>query len=707
MENLFWLIPLLPGAGAVIIGLWGLSGLSGQSGQSEKTLPKSLVNLIACGTVGASFVLALACFFTIFMTEGGSAHVTRTLFTWIPGMAVPLSDGGLANLNVNWEYRLDSLSMIMTLVVTGIGFLIHVYSTGYMADDAGHWRFFAYLNLFTFFMLNLVLAANFLLMFIGWEGVGLCSYLLIGFWFERKSAADAGKKAFLVNRIGDAGFILAVMLIFVNFGTLDFYKVMGLIAERFPAPEVGFGLLSIIGLLLFVGAAGKSAQIPLYVWLPDAMEGPTPVSALIHAATMVTAGVYMVARSAVLFEHAPAALHVVAVIGAATAIFAASIGLVQNDIKRVLAYSTVSQLGYMFLACGVGAFASGIFHLMTHAFFKACLFLGSGSVIHAMEHAEHAAGGHRHYTEMQDMRNMGGLLRYMPRTGWTFIFATAAIAGVPFTAGFFSKDEILWKAASSPHGSMLLWGVGFVAAGMTAFYMTRQVCMTFFGKFRGGEKMEHHLHESGPAMTVPLIVLAAGSILAGYAGVPQAFFGSNRIEHFLEPALRAGMDESVEVAAAAHSMSEEWLFALASIAIATGGILLARHFYLSRPEIPKRLAAQWGGVYRLLYNKYFVDEVYDATVVQGVLRGSEGFSIFDAKVVDGVVNGAALGTVAASESSNFFDANFVDGAVNRLASGFDALSAVFRRAQTGLVQNYALAMMFGIFILVGAYYFLA
>ncbi|MEE9264169.1 MAG: NADH-quinone oxidoreductase subunit L, partial [Vicinamibacteria bacterium] len=528
MSELFWLIPLLPGLGAAINGLLG------------KRLPKSLVSAVACGSIGASFLLALGSFFGIFWSGGGAAVETVKLFTWIPGMGVPMVDGSLADLNIAWEYRLDSLSMVMTLVVTGVGFLIHVYSIGYMSHDEGYARYFSYLNLFSFFMLNLVLGANFLLMFIGWEGVGLCSYLLIGFWFERKSAADAGKKAFIVNRIGDAGFLLAMMLIFVNFGSLDFYVVMGAVADRFTQPEVGFGLLSVIGILLFVGATGKSAQIPLYVWLPDAMEGPTPVSALIHAATMVTAGVYMVARCGVLFEHAPLALAVVAVVGAVTAIFAASIGLVQNDIKRVLAYSTVSQLGYMFLACGVGAFGAGIFHLVTHAFFKACLFLGSGSVIHSMEHAEHESGGHRSYTEMQDMRHMGGLYRYMPKTGLTFMIATAAIAGVPLTAGFFSKDEILWKAWSGSHGHWALWLVGVVAAGMTAFYMGRQVLMTFFGKFRGGEKMESHLQESPAVMTWPLILLAAGAILAGYVGVPHAFGGSNRIEGFLEPAIMAG-----------------------------------------------------------------------------------------------------------------------------------------------------------------------
>ncbi len=696
MSELFWLIPLLPGVGAFVNGLFG------------KRLPKTLVSAVACGSIGLSFLLALACFFGVFWSGGGTAVQTARLFTWIPGMDVVLTDGTLGTLNIAWEYRLDSLSMVMALVVTGVGFLIHVYSLGYMAHDAGYARYFSYLNLFSFFMLNLILAANFLLMFIGWEGVGLCSYLLIGFWYERKSAADAGKKAFIVNRIGDAGFLLAMMLIFVNFGSLDFYAVMGAIAERFTEPEVGWGLLSIAGVLLFVGAAGKSAQIPLYVWLPDAMEGPTPVSALIHAATMVTAGVYMVARCGVLFEHAPSAMAVVAVVGALTAILAASIGLVQNDIKRVLAYSTVSQLGYMFLACGVGAFAAGVFHLMTHAFFKACLFLGSGSVIHSMEHAEHESGGHRNYTEMQDMRNMGGLYRHMPKTGLTFMIATAALAGVPFTAGFFSKDEILWLTYSGSHGSTVLWFIGLLAAGMTAFYMGRQVLMTFFGKFRGGAKMESHLHESPGVMTWPLILLAAGAILAGYVGVPHAFGGANRIEGFLEPAILAGTHVAAESAAEAahHGASTEILFALISIAVAGFGLFLAYRFYVQRPERPKAMAEAWPGAHQVLYNKYYVDELYNKTIVQGTLNASEGMSSFDAKVVDGAVNGVALGTLLASYISNFFDMNFVDGAVNAVGSIFTTFSGIFRRVQTGLVQNYALVMLMGIFVLVGLFYFL-
>ncbi len=692
MSASFWLIPLIPGLGALVNGFAG------------KRLPKSVVSTIACGTVGISLLLALANFFAVFWVEGGSAVRNEVLFTWIPGMGLTLADGSYAALQVAWEYRLDSLSMVMTLVVTGVGFLIHVYSIGYMNQDPGYWRYFTYLNIFTFFMLNLVLAANFLLMFIGWEGVGLSSYLLIGFWYERKSAADAGKKAFIVNRIGDAGFVLAIMAVVVHFGSVDFYDVMSAIAERFPQPEVGLGLLSVIGLLLFLGAAGKSAQIPLYVWLPDAMEGPTPVSALIHAATMVTAGVYMVARCGVLYEHAPLALTVVAAIGAVTAIFAASIGLVQNDIKRVLAYSTVSQLGYMFLACGVGAFATGIFHLMTHAFFKACLFLGSGSVIHSMEHAEHASGGHRPYTEMQDMRNMGGLLTHMPRTAWTFMIATAALSGIPLTAGFFSKDEILWKAWSGANGHAFLWLVGITAAGMTAFYMGRQVFITFFGKFRGGEDMESHLHESPGVMTWPLILLAAGSIAAGWVGIPHAFGGGNHIEHFLAPAILAGTH--TVVAEAPHGgASTERLFALISIAVAGFGLFLAYSFYMKKKELPGRIAESWSGIYRLLYNKYYVDEIYNRIFVRGTLRTADDLYVFDASVVDGVVNGAARGTLISSVISNLADVGLVDGAVNLVAAVLAAVSKLFRRVQTGLVQNYALLMLMGVFILVAFYYF--
>ncbi|MYH23334.1 MAG: NADH-quinone oxidoreductase subunit L [Acidobacteria bacterium] len=669
MNSLLWLIPVLPGVGAAINGLFG------------KRLGKRLSGLLACGSVAASFLIALGFFFTVFLAEGGaSARVEQSLFSWIPSMGV------------DWAYRLDSLSMVMTLVVTGIGLLIHIYSLGYMSHDGGFSRFFSYLNLFTFFMLNLVLGANMLLLFIGWEGVGLCSYLLIGFWFERPAAAAAGKKAFIVNRIGDAGFIMAVFLTFVTFGTLDFYGVMGQIS----ASEMHGGVLTAIGVLLFVGAAGKSAQIPLYVWLPDAMEGPTPVSALIHAATMVTAGVYMVARSGVLFSHAPAAMALVATIGALTAIFAASIALFQNDIKRVLAYSTVSQLGYMFLGAGVGAFAAAIFHLMTHAFFKACLFLGSGSVIHTMEHAEHASGGHRHYTEMQDMRNMGGLARYMPRTAYTFMIATVAIAGIPPLAGFFSKDEILWKTFEGGH--FALWALAAAAAAMTAFYMSRQVIMTFWGDFRGGAAMEKHLHESAPSMTVPLIILAAGSVVAGFVGVPAALGGANRIEHFLEPAIYAGGHGPAPIPHASYAV--EYALMALSVALAAAGIFYAYRRYWAGPTRDSALAGS--RAYRTLLNKYYVDEIYDATAVQGTVRGGEGLFRFDQKVVDGAVNGSASLTRLSGDLSDLSDQNLVDRAVNLVAEILAAASTRFRRLQTGLFQNYALLMLFAVVLLAGA-----
>ncbi len=668
MNSLLWLIPAIPGAGAAVNGLFG------------RRLGKRASAAIACGSVAASFLLALGFFFTRFLAEGGaSVRVEQSLFSWIPSMAV------------EWAYRLDSLSMVMTLVVTGIGLLIHIYSVGYMSHDGGFSRFFAYLNLFTFFMLNLVLGANLLLMFIGWEGVGLCSYLLIGFWFERPAAAQAGKKAFIVNRIGDAGFILAVFLTFVTFGTLDFYGVMGEIA----ATDMQGGVLTAIGVLLFVGAAGKSAQIPLYVWLPDAMEGPTPVSALIHAATMVTAGVYMVARTGVLFSHAPSAMALVATVGALTAIFAATIALFQTDIKKVLAYSTVSQLGYMFLGAGVGAFATAIFHLMTHAFFKACLFLGSGSVIHAMEHAEHASGGHRHYTEMQDMRNMGGLLRHMPRTGWTFIVATIAIAGIPPLAGFFSKDEILWKTFE--HGHFVLWGLAAAAAVMTAFYMSRQVIMTFFGDFRGGAGMEKHLHESAPSMTVPLVILAAGSVVAGFVGVPSALGGSYRLQTFLEPAIYAGGEAP---AALPHNYALEYALMALSVALAAAGIWFAWRRYRNAPTRDASLAGS--GAYRLLLNKYYVDEIYDATAVNGTLRGGEGLYKLDQRVVDGAVNGAARATVLSGDLSDLSDRHLVDRAVNLVAEILGAASTRFRRLQSGLFQSYALLMLLAVVLLAGA-----
>src|SRR4026209_2921576 len=496
------LIPLLPFFGFLVNAFLG------------RRLPKSVSGGVACLAIIGSFVVSVVSVVNIVSHDALFAEATA--FRWI-------SSG---DLQIPLRLRLDHLSSLMILVVTGIGSLIHIYSTGYMQEesDPEYARYFSYLNLFAAFMLVLVLGANFPVMFVGWEGVGLCSYLLIGFWFKKQSAADAGKKAFVVNRIGDFGFILGMAGIFATFGTLDFQGVARAVAEL-PV-EAHFGLLTGLTLLLFLGATGKSAQLPLYVWLPDAMEGPTPVSALIHAATMVTAGVYMVARCNALFVLAPTAMLLVAIVGALTAIFAASIGLVQNDIKKVLAYSTVSQLGYMFLGCGVGAFTAGVFHLMTHAFFKALLFLGSGSVIHAL-------GGE------QDIRKMGSLKNKIKTTWWTMLVGTVAIAGFPPLAGFFSKDEILWKAFASERGHWLLWLVGAVATGVTSFYMFRMMFLTFYGKSRMTHEVEHHVHESPASMTLPLQVLAVGSVVAGWLGIPHVIghlaHVGNAVEHFLEP----------------------------------------------------------------------------------------------------------------------------------------------------------------------------
>ena len=513
------LIPLFPAAGALFNGLLG------------RRCSRAAISTVACGTVGVSFLLSLGAFSQLLGRPEGQRLVEQELFTWIPAGAGELSSGAISQFVVQWGYQLDPLSAVMILVVTGVGFLIHIYSIGYMAHEGGYYRFFTYMNLFMFSMLTLVLANNFVLMFVGWEGVGLCSYLLIGFYFQRKSAADAGKKAFVVNRIGDFGFMLGIFLIFTAFGSFDFTQVFGLVEGQAQAGvlESGNATVTAICILLFVGAMGKSAQVPLYVWLPDAMEGPTPVSALIHAATMVTAGVYMVARCSALFVLSPDAMLLVAVVGAVTAIFAASIGLVQNDIKRVLAYSTISQLGYMFLACGVGAFGAGMFHLMTHAFFKALLFLGAGSVIHAL-------------SGEQDMRRMGGLRKRIPVTFWTMMLGTVAIAGFPPLAGFFSKDEILWRAFSGSQGHVLLWAVGMLAAGMTSFYMFRMMFLTFLGKPRMSPAVESHVHESPAVMTVPLGLLAVGAVVSGWVGIPH-LIGQylhhlpQYFEHFLAPVL--------------------------------------------------------------------------------------------------------------------------------------------------------------------------
>jgi NADH-quinone oxidoreductase subunit L len=670
--ELIWLIPFVPLIGAGIMLLFG------------RTMSKKLVSLISPGAVGLSFVLSLGAFVQLMGLEERRHEVV--LGPWIEF------------LKADWGFLLDPLSGVMIMVVTGIGFLIHVYSIGYMGHEhgprhGGFYRFFGYLNLFVFFMLMLVLANNYVLLFVGWEGVGLCSYLLIGFYFHKKSAGDAGKKAFIVNRIGDAGFILGMFLLFKLTGSLNFGEVnAALTSGNFAVEAAGWGILSTTALLLFVGATGKSAQIPLYVWLPDAMEGPTPVSALIHAATMVTAGVYMVARSNALFALTPDASTVVAVVGAATAIFAASIGLVQNDIKRVLAYSTVSQLGYMFLAAGVGAYWVAIFHLFTHAFFKALLFLGSGSVIHAM-------------SGEQDMRRMGGLKDKIPITFRVMFIGSLAIAGIPGLAGFFSKDEILWQTWSSPLGSHLLYVVGLATAAMTAFYMWRLMFMTFYGEGRMDEKTKHHIHESPAVMTVPLMILAAGSALGGWIGVPKVF-GENgffqAFEHWLAPVFEPAA--KVMATHGEHHPShavELGLMAL-SVCIAIGGILLARHIYLAMKEDQRPTG---GALYPVLLNKWYVDELYDILFINGLSKGGGTvLAAFDRSTIDGAVNGTAWTTRMVSKISMWYDTWIVDGLVNLSAFFVRAASYPMRFLHTGWVQSYALIFVAGVLAIFGFYW---
>jgi NADH-quinone oxidoreductase subunit L len=705
--ELIWLIPLLPGLGAAVNGLVGV-----------RFFNRRAAGLVACTAMGAALLLSLYAFFELLGLPAGQRTHTETVATWISSLPLQLSDGTVGTFAIPWGFRLDPLSAMMILVVTGIGFLIHVYATGYMHGEprGAYARFFAYLNLFCFFMLMLVLGDNFVVMFVGWEGVGLCSYLLIGYYYEKPSAADAGKKAFITNRIGDWGFILGMFLVYSTFGTLDFRAVADA-AAAMPVESAAFGTVSLITLLLFIGATGKSAQIPLFVWLPDAMEGPTPVSALIHAATMVTAGVYMVGRNAVLFSHAPMTMEVVAIVGVVTALMAATIGLVQNDIKRVLAYSTVSQLGYMMLAMGVGAFAAGAFHLMTHAFFKALLFLCSGAVIHAM------AGE-------QDMRHMGGLKKYLPVTFATMMIGTLAIAGIPPLSGFFSKDEILYKTFLH---SRVIWALAAATALMTAFYMYRLMSMTFFGAYRGpafghgheeghgaghdagghgghGHGGWHGPHEAPTSMTVPLMALAVGAMIAGFVGVPAVLGGGNAIEHFLEPSFTASAAATHAApahGAAAHHLSaagELGLMAF-SVLLAAAGIATAWRFYVRAPEIADRLAARWSGAHRVLLNKYYVDEIYGATVIKGTMAGASGLWAFDARVVDGAVNGSGWLTIFSSWFSHLIDKYIVDGLVNLVGAVLEESSFLFRRLQSGLIQHYALVMLFGVFAFVSIYLF--
>lgn len=636
MQFLFT-VPLFPLLGAIVNGAFGAR------------TPKKFVSIAALLGSGLAFISAVYAFFGLLTLPPESRSFQQPLFLWIQS----------GSLRIEMGLQLDALSGLMMLIVTGVGFLIHLYSTAYMHEEPGYWRYFSYLNLFLFSMLILVLGNGFLVMFIGWEGVGLCSYLLIGYYYEKKSAGDAGKKAFIMNRIGDFGFILGMLLILSFSGSLNYQDVFTAASEKLEYNGV---TVTMITLFLFLGATGKSAQIPLYTWLPDAMEGPTPVSALIHAATMVTAGIYMMARSSVLFALAPSSLLVAAVIGAATAIFAATIALVQNDIKKVLAYSTVSQLGYMFLASGVGAFAGAIFHVMTHAFFKACLFLGSGSVIHALHSAK----------DPQDMRQMGGLRAKMPLTYWTFLVSTLAIAGIFPFSGFFSKDDILFETFAGGHS--ILWGVGACAALLTAFYMSRLLLLTFHGKFRGEHHVEHHIHESPWAMTLPLVLLAILAAIAGAIGLP-AVMGKSIVKEFLAPVF-----EGAEAVKAAHSAEEasheslEWILMGVSFAIALTGMAAAWILYPAS-SIPDRLEKVFRPLHRLLFRKYFVDEIYDAIIVRPLKLLSEKF----------------LWAVV--------DVLWIDGLVNAAASAASFAGAKARLIQTGSVRNYALVMLLGAIVI--------
>ncbi len=637
MFDFVWLIPTFPLLGVLINGLFG---------RRIETVNKSLIHWIACATVGLSFILTVAAFFKLTGLPAEHRFAEYVWFNWI-------SSGEFQSYVA---YQIDPLSLVMCLFVTGVGFLIHIYSIGYMAHAEGrYYRYFTYLNLFMFSMINLVLANNFLLMFLGWEGVGFCSYLLISFWFGDVENAKAGKKAFVVNRVGDFAFLVGLFLLLTQLGQHDVWSLR--FTDVFEhghllQPQI----LTAVCLLFFVGCTAKSAQIPLYVWLPDAMAGPTPVSALIHAATMVTSGIYFVARSSSLFVLSPFSMEVVAVVGALTAILAASIALTQNDIKRVLAYSTVSQLGYMFLGLGVGAFSAGIFHVVTHSFFKALLFMGAGSVMHALANE-------------QDMRNMGGMRRTIPVTYWTMLLGTLAICGFPGFSGFFSKDEILWKTFSSGHVG--LWIIATLAAGMTAFYMFRLIFMTFFNECRAPEDVKDHAHESPRTMTLPMSILAVLSVIGGFIGVPALLGGSNRIEHFLEPVFSSGHQAAAGHAAAHHaSHSTELAVMAVSVLIAFAGIGLAYLMYIKNRDLPRVLAQKGSFAYRLLLNKWYVDELYSFILV----RPLYGLSIFLWKGIDVLI---------------------IDGLVNGVAAFFRQSGSVLRVIQSGQVQAYAVSLVVG------------
>jgi len=798
MYRYIWLVPLLPLAGAAINGLFG----------RKFRFSEKLIGGIAAGSIALSFLITVAAVYSYAFGSRAiwpETYVTSqdgNSFTWIPGgavrlthgsrerasiaageegrrkleqippeqrtnpqltaVAVPAEDQQGSVLNVEWSYQLDPLSSIFMLIVTGVGLCIFVFATGYMHGDPGFYRFFAYMGLFMFSMLVLVMGSNFLMMFVGWEGVGLCSYLLIGYYFDRQEAANASRKAFITNRIGDFGFALAIFGVIATFGTSQYTDVFAQ-ASGYPLEPLGhWGLLSWIALGLFIGACGKSAQLPLHVWLPDAMAGPTPVSALIHAATMVTAGLYMVTRTNVIFQHSQTMMMVVALVGAATALFAATIGITQNDIKKVLAYSTVSQLGFMFMACGVGAFAIGIFHVMTHAFFKALMFLGAGSVIHGMHHE-------------QDMRRMGGLKKYMPITYLTFLAGWLAICGIIPFSGFWSKDEILWNAAATRHIPVgwIVWLVGTIAATCTAFYMTRLMAMTFWGKekFLNGHvhspghevhkdhntpKHEVHIpHESPRSMWVPLAVLAVLATVGGFVGISTAFTGGKHvggrmnIVNFLDPiiwnpttryfgtheivdsygkpleqvgeihfGLVAGELEPAQtpppygsegfnlahaVESKVHSETlTEWVFILISLAVAGLGIGLGLLFYVKDTSLPEIWAARLRPLYQASYHKYWVDEFYGWAVTRRVMDAARGVYAVDSKVLDGAVNGSAWLTRFSSRVTGLTDQYFVDGLVNAIAAFVIRLmSPLFRAAQTGFTQNYAFVMVLGLVAALG------
>lgn len=688
-----WMIPFLPFLGFVFNGLPTALGIK---------LSKHYVHTVACLVMFLSFLLGVFVLMMLLSVSPENREFTQTLWSWMH----------IGALKVNIAFLIDPLSTVMILVVTGVGFLIHVYSIGYMNGDPSYARFFTYLNLFCFMMLLLVMGDNLFLLFVGWEGVGLCSYLLIGFWFKEKANGVAGMKAFIVNRVGDFGMMIGLIILFwalyhVGYPTLKFTDLKLAVYLLDGQTIWGMSVITVVCLLFFVGATGKSAQIPLYVWLPDAMAGPTPVSALIHAATMVTAGVYMIVRMNWLFALSPTAMTVVATVGAMTALLGATIGFAQNDIKKVLAYSTVSQLGYMFLALGSGAFTAGIFHLMTHAFFKACLFLGSGSVILGMHHE-------------QDMRLMGGLKKFMPVTFYTFMAATIAISGIVPFSGFFSKDEILWKtfAQGSSYGwYYFLWAVGLAGAMGTAFYMMRCVTVTFFGKLRANDENvkklvhgeadhghdSHHSHgelvphESPKTMTFALVVLALLSVVGGFLNVPyilsSAFGGhsSGILNHFLEPVVP--MLEHHEV----HAV--EWVLMILSVAVALASMYMGYLAYTRHFDKVKRFVQKFPELYRAVYNKYFVDEFYHAIFVQGVLKLNRICFGFDKKIIDGLVNQVGQLTVLYSKIIGWWDNFFVDGAVNLCATVTDFSGRKLRKLQTGHIEHYAYGIVFGVVVI--------